>query len=68
LILCGRRGDPVFQDGLATRQFLQRQFAAFVVEILEPSEAVLALAHDLAGLADVAELLGKFERNRPWRE
>jgi hypothetical protein len=30
------RGDPILQDWLVTRQLLQRQFAAFVVEILEP--------------------------------
>jgi hypothetical protein len=37
------RGDPVFQDWLATRQLLQRQFAALVVKILEPVEAVPAV-------------------------
>ena len=56
--------DPVLQDRLAPRHLLQRQFAAFVVEILEPVEAVAAIAHDLAGLADVAELLGQFEQAR----
>src|SRR6185312_15864433 len=35
---------------------------AFVVEILEPVEAVPAVAHDFAGLADIAELLGQFEQ------
>ena len=50
------------------RHLLQRQFPAFVIEILEPVEAVPAVAHDLAGLADVAELLGQFEAGRPWRE
>jgi hypothetical protein len=56
------RGDPVLQNRLAARQLLQRQLAAFVVEIFEPVEAVPAQAHDLAGLADVAELLGQFEQ------
>src|SRR5271167_1789572 len=31
---------------------------------LEPVEAVPAIAHDLAGLADVAELFGQFEQAR----
>ena len=56
------RQHPVLQDRLAARHLLQRQLAAFVVEILEPVEAVPAVAHDLAGLADVAELLGQFEQ------
>jgi hypothetical protein len=56
------------QDGLAARRFRQRLFAAFVVEILKPIEAIPAVAHNFARLADVAELLGQFERGRPWRE
>ena len=56
------RPHPVLQDRLATRHLLKRQFPAFVVEILEPVEAIPAVAHDLAGLADVAELLGQFEQ------
>ena len=48
---------------------LQRQFPAFVIEILEPVEAVPAVAHDLAGLADVAELRpASSSRLTPWRE
>ena len=58
------RQHPVLQDRLAARHLLKRQFAAFVVEILEPIEAVPAVAHYLAGLADVAELLGQFEQAR----
>ena len=54
--------NPVLQDRLASRHLLERQLPAFVVEILEPVEAVPAVAHHLAGLADVAELLGQFEQ------
>ena len=43
-------------------QLLQGQFAAGVVEVLEPVEAVAAVAHHLAGLADVAELPGKLQQ------
>jgi len=35
-------GAPVLQDRLAARPLLKRQFPAFVVEILEPVEAVPA--------------------------
>ena len=52
----------VLQDRLPAADLLQRQFAAFVVQLLEPVEAVAAVAHHLAGLADVAELLGQFQQ------
>src|SRR5262249_43909915 len=35
---------------------------AFVVQLLEAVEAVPAVAHHLAGLADIAELLGQLEQ------
>jgi|GEM_PF-2845007 len=56
--------DPVLQQRLAPRHLLQGQFAAFVVKVLEAIETVAAVAHDLASLADVAELLGQFEQAR----
>jgi hypothetical protein len=56
-----RRIGPVLEDRLAPREFLQRQLAAFVVELLEAIEAVPAIAHHLAGLGDIAELLGQLE-------
>ena len=52
----------VLQDRLAAADLLQRQLAAFVVQLLEPVEAVAAVAHHLAGLADIAELLGQFQQ------
>jgi hypothetical protein len=55
------RRRPVLQDRLAAADLLQRQLAAFVVQLLEPIEAVAAVAHHLAGLADIAELLGQFQ-------
>jgi hypothetical protein len=54
--------SAVLQDRLSPRQFLQRQFAACVIELLEAIETVAAVAHHLAGLADVAELLGQLEQ------
>jgi hypothetical protein len=49
-----RRRRPVLQDRLASRQLLQRQLAARLVEFLESVEAVARVAHHLAGLADNA--------------
>src|SRR5262245_20071078 len=40
----------VLQHWLLAADFLQGQFAALVVELLEPVEAVAAVAHHLAGL------------------
>ena len=54
--------DPVLEDWLLPGNFGQRQIAAFVVKLLEAVEAVPAVAHHLAGLAHVAELLGEFEQ------
>src|SRR5262249_58412477 len=52
----------VLQHRLLATDFLQGQFAALVVELLEPVEAVAAVAHHLAGLADIAELLGELQQ------
>src|SRR4029077_545086 len=46
----------------AAADLLQRQLAAFIVQLLEPVEAVPAIPHHLAGLTDVAELLGQFQQ------
>jgi hypothetical protein len=40
---------------------LQGKLAAFVVKLLEPVEAVTAIAHHFAGLRNIAELFGQFE-------
>src|SRR5690348_5233741 len=45
-------GRAVLQDRLAAADLLQRQLAAFVIHLLEPVEAVAAVAEHLAGLAD----------------
>src|SRR5437868_710316 len=50
------------QDRLAPADLLQCQLAAFVVQLLEPIEAVPAVAHHLAGLADIAELFGQLQQ------
>ena len=70
-LLDGERNDSVLdllrytilQDRLLAADFLQRQFAALVVELLEAIETVAAVAHHLAGLADVAELLGQLQQS-----
>ena len=69
-LLNGERNDgvldllrhAVLQHRLLAADFLQAQFAALVVELLEPVEAVAAVAHHLTGLADVAELLGELQQ------
>ena len=56
------RGDPVLQHRLAPADLLQRQLAAFVVQLLEAVEAVARIAHHLAGLAYIPELLGELQQ------
>ncbi len=51
--------DAVFQHGLLAADLLQRQLAAFVVKLLEAVEAVAAVTHHLAGVTDIAKLLGE---------
>src|SRR5204863_8797007 len=58
-----RRIHPVGQDRLRAADLLQRQLAAFVVELLEPVKAVPAITHHLAGLAHIAELLGQLQQS-----
>jgi hypothetical protein len=58
MALLDLRRHAVLQDRLAAADLLQRQLAAFVVQLLEAVEAV---AHHLAGLAHIAELLGQFQ-------
>jgi hypothetical protein len=52
----------VLQHRLLAADFLQGQFAALLVKLLEPVEAVAAVAHHFAGLADIAELLGELQQ------
>src|SRR5256884_2158041 len=69
-LLNGERNDAildllrhaVLQHRLLAADFLQGQFAALIVELLEPVEAVAAVAHHLAGLADIAALLGELQQ------
>jgi hypothetical protein len=46
--LLDRGRGAVLENGLAAADLLQRQFAAFVVQLLEAVEAVPAVAHHLA--------------------
>src|SRR5262249_60983390 len=70
-LLGGKSYDGVFdilrhavlQHRLLAADLLQGQLAAFVVKLLETIEAVAAIAHHLAGFADVAELLGKLQQS-----
>src|SRR3989442_10409553 len=48
--------------GTVLQDRLHGQLAAFVVQLLEPIEAVAAVAHHLAGLAHIAELLGQLQQ------
>src|SRR3954452_16946099 len=56
----GRRA--VRQQRLASRELLKGDFAADLIQLLEAVEAVARVAHHLARLADVAELLRKFQQ------
>src|SRR5262249_5441232 len=51
----------VLQNRLLAADFLQRQFASLVVQLLKPVEAVAPITHPFAGWADVAEL-GKLQQ------
>ena len=53
----------VLQHWLLAADLLQRQFAALVVKLLEPVEAIPAIAHHLAGLDDIAKLLGELQQS-----
>src|ERR1700730_11119652 len=53
---------PVRQDRLLAADLLQRQLAAFVIEILEAVEAIAAIAEHLAGLAHIAKLPGELQQ------
>jgi len=53
----------VLQHRLLAADLLQRELAPLVVEFLEAIETVAAVAHHLAGLADVAELFGKLKQS-----
>ena len=56
--------DSALETALfAAADLLQGQLAAFVVQLLEAIEAVPAVAHHLAGLADIAELLGELQQS-----
>src|SRR5262249_31513015 len=60
--ILGLLRHAVLQHRLLATDFLQGQSAALLVELLEPVEAVAAVAHHLAGLADIAELLGELQQ------
>src|SRR5439155_4440404 len=53
----------VLQHRLTAADLLQCQLAAFIVELLEAIEAVAAVPHHLASLADIAELLGELQQS-----
>jgi hypothetical protein len=47
---------------LLAADLLQRQLAAFVIQFLEPVEVVATISYHPAGLADIAQLLGRSGR------
>ena len=53
----------VFQHRLLAADLGQGEFAALVVELLEAVKAVATIAHHLAGLAHIAELLGQLQQS-----
>jgi hypothetical protein len=57
-----RRLDAVLQDRLALGDLRQGDLAALLVKLLKTIEAVPRVPHDLAGLADVVELLGQLQQ------
>jgi len=48
----------ILEGRLAPAQLLHGRFPALLVELLEAIETIPAVAHDLAGLRDVASLFG----------
>jgi len=57
------RRNTVLEDRLLAADLGKRQLTAFVIQLLEPVEAVATISHHLAGLADVAQLLGQFQHS-----
>src|SRR3954454_20811587 len=57
-----RLRQAVLQHRLLAADLLQSKLPAFVVELLEAVEAVTAVAHHLAGLAHIPELLSKLKQ------
>jgi hypothetical protein len=55
------RRHPVLQDRLAPGDLRQRRLAAGLVQLLEPVEAVPAVAHDPTGPRHVAQLLRQLQ-------
>jgi hypothetical protein len=53
---------PFYLSPDAPRQLHQRRLATGLIEFLEAIKAVAGIAHDLAGLADIAQLLGQFQK------
>src|SRR5690606_4239020 len=56
------RRHPILQVRLPARHLLQRELSAFLVQLLEPVEAVARVTHDLAGLAHVPQLLRQLQQ------
>ena len=51
----------ILEERFLSRDFLQRGLASGLIELLEPIETIPAIAHQLAGLRDIPELLGQFQ-------
>ena len=53
---------PGLQDRLLAAEVHSRLFAALLVKLLDASKAIPAVPHDIAGLRNGPELLGKFQQ------
>jgi hypothetical protein len=53
-------GNTVLQDGFLAGNLMEGGLAAVLVQLPVSVEGIAAVAHDLAGLRHVAQLLGQF--------
>ena len=60
---CRRTFDAVLHTRFAATDLLQRQLAAFLVQLLEAIEAVPRVAHHLPGLGNATQHLGQLQQS-----
>jgi hypothetical protein len=51
----------ILQDRFLAENFLQRGLTSRLIELFEPIEAVVAIAHQLTGFGDIVHLLRQFQ-------
>src|SRR5215813_237453 len=57
-------GDPILEIRLAPTQLLQCRFSPLCVQFLKAINTISAVAHDLARLRDVAQLLSQLQQSQ----